>query len=111
MGWAIVLKEHWFELIQNREHPRGAPFRYDPHDPRRIPRERKNSKSSLRSRPLTGKLWMEFYKNPALHRNSQRKMRILKMTPLTLPEERFVHELILHLRAAFKGASIRHGIR
>jgi len=46
-------------------------------------------------------LWMEFYRNPRLHRILDPKAD-LQHGAVSLPEERFVHEIILHLRASFK---------
>lgn len=50
-------------------------------------------------------LWTQFYQQPALHRVVEANADLLTHPP-TLAERRFVHQLVLHLRASFKARKI-----
>ena len=98
MEWQTVLTGHWFELLQTASILVG--LFATTHTIRADTRERK-IENLFAVTAAHRELWMEFYQNPALHRILNRQANLEK-SPITLAEERFVHELILHLRASFK---------
>src|SRR5579862_8476744 len=98
MEWGTVLAGHWFELLQTASILVGLFATI--HTISADTRERK-IENLFAVTAAHRELWTEFYLNPALHRILNPRADLEKR-PLTLVEERFVHELILHLRASFK---------
>ncbi len=95
LGW---LGGHWFDLLQTTSFVVGLVATV--HTIRADTRERKIA-NLFAITAAHRDLWAQFYQQPALHRILETGLDLEKHPP-TLMERRFVHELILHLRASFK---------
>ncbi len=95
LGW---LAEHWFELLQTVSIVTG--LFVAAHSLRAEVKERK-IQNLLALNSSYRDLWMLYIEREDLHRVHTDALD-LKKTPPTKAEVRFVHLLILHLRAAYK---------
>ncbi len=96
MGFLRWLSGNWFELLQTASILAAAfAIRADA-------LERKVS-NLFAVTAAHRELWTHFYQQPALHRILDSNPD-LRAHPPTLPERRFVHELILHLRTSFRAS-------
>ena len=95
LGW---LNGRWFDLLQTTSIVVG--LFATAHSIRADARERKIG-NLFAITAAHRDLWTQFYQQRALHRILESSVDLEKHPP-TLIERRFVHELILHLRASFK---------